>query len=54
MDEFVKHMHYALINHFLPVIIRRVQERSTPIENPSTVTPLKPPAATTNEDEIDP
>ncbi|XP_049399670.1 uncharacterized protein LOC125863675 [Solanum stenotomum] len=54
MDELVKQMLLALTNHFLPVVMGRVQEGSTPIDNPSTVTPLVPPLATTNEDEVDP
>ncbi|WMV45818.1 hypothetical protein MTR67_039203 [Solanum verrucosum] len=53
MDEFVKQMLPALTNHFLPVVMGR-EEGSTPIDNPSTVTPLVPPSATTNEDEVDP
>jgi len=47
MDEFVKQMLPALTNHFLLVVIER-------IDNPSTVTPLVPPSATTNEDKVDP
>ncbi|KAK4714282.1 hypothetical protein R3W88_020189 [Solanum pinnatisectum] len=53
MDEFVKQMFHALTNHFLPIVMGRVQEGSTPIDNPSIVTPLVPPSATTNEDEVD-
>ncbi|KAK4724413.1 hypothetical protein R3W88_027192 [Solanum pinnatisectum] len=54
MDEFVKQMLPAVTNHFLPVVMGRVQEGSTPIDNPSTVTPLVPLSATTNEGEVDP
>ncbi|KAH0723824.1 hypothetical protein KY290_006540 [Solanum tuberosum] len=54
MDELVKQMLPALTNHFLPVVMGRVQEGSTPIDNPSTVTLLVPPSTTTNEDEVDP
>lgn len=54
MDVFVKEMIPALTNHFLPVIMERVQQVVTPIDNPSLVTPMVPPPATTNEDEVDP
>ncbi|KAH0716875.1 hypothetical protein KY290_013449 [Solanum tuberosum] len=52
MDVFVKEMIPALTNHFLPVIMERVQQVVTPIDNPSLVTPMVPPPATTNEDEV--
>ncbi|KAH0748560.1 hypothetical protein KY290_027792 [Solanum tuberosum] len=52
MDEFVKEMLPALTNHFLPVIMERVQEMITPVDNPSPLTPIVPPPATTNE--VDP
>ncbi|KAG5579894.1 hypothetical protein H5410_050521 [Solanum commersonii] len=42
----------ALTNHFLPVIMERVQQVVTPIDNPSLVTPMVTPA-TTNEEEVD-
>ncbi|KAH0784224.1 hypothetical protein KY290_003822 [Solanum tuberosum] len=51
MDVFVKEMIPALTKHFLPVIMERVQQVVTPIDNPSLVTPMVPPPATTNEDE---
>ncbi|XP_015163906.1 uncharacterized protein [Solanum tuberosum] len=54
MDVFVKEMIPALTNYFLPVIMERVQQVVTPIDNPSLVTPMVPPPATTNEDEVDP
>ncbi|KAH0685620.1 hypothetical protein KY290_017137 [Solanum tuberosum] len=54
MDVFVKEMIPSLTNHFLPVIMERVQQVVTPIDNPSLVTPMVPPPATTNEDEVDP
>ncbi|KAH0707056.1 hypothetical protein KY289_012132 [Solanum tuberosum] len=54
MDEFVKQMIPALTNHFLPVIMERVQELTTPIDNPSPLTPIVPPPTTTNEKEVDP
>ncbi|KAH0656016.1 hypothetical protein KY285_030898 [Solanum tuberosum] len=53
MDVFVKEMITALTNHFLPVIMERVQQVVTPIDNPSVVTPMVLPPATTNEDEVD-
>ncbi|XP_049394874.1 uncharacterized protein LOC125859217 [Solanum stenotomum] len=52
MDEFVKEMLPALTNRFLPVIIERVQEMITPVDNPSPLTPTMPPPATTSE--VDP
>ncbi|KAL3365578.1 hypothetical protein AABB24_010611 [Solanum stoloniferum] len=52
MDVFVKKMIPALTNHFLPVIMERVQQVGTPIDNPSLVTPMVP-LATTNEEEVD-
>ncbi|KAL3373507.1 hypothetical protein AABB24_005474 [Solanum stoloniferum] len=52
MDEFVKEMLPALTNHFLPVIMERVQEMITPVDNPSPLTPIVPPPAITNE--VDP
>ncbi|KAH0636376.1 hypothetical protein KY290_036812 [Solanum tuberosum] len=52
MDEFVKEMLPALTNHFLPVIMERVQEMITPVDNLSPLTPIVPPPATTNE--VDP
>ncbi|XP_015163504.1 uncharacterized protein [Solanum tuberosum] len=52
MDVFVKEMISALTNHFLPVIMERVQQVVTPIDNPSLVTPMVPPAIT-NEEEVD-
>ncbi|KAH0712021.1 hypothetical protein KY289_007980 [Solanum tuberosum] len=54
MDVFVKEMIPALTKHFLPVIMERVQQVVTPIDNSSLVTPMVPPPATTNEDEVDP
>ncbi|KAL3328118.1 hypothetical protein AABB24_035654 [Solanum stoloniferum] len=54
MDEFVKQMIPALINHFLPIIMERVQEVTTPADNPSPLTPIVPPTTTTNEKKIDP
>ncbi|KAH0671632.1 hypothetical protein KY285_025440 [Solanum tuberosum] len=54
MDVFVKEMIPALNNHFLPVIMERLQQVVTPIDNPSLVTPMVPPPAVTNEDEVDP
>jgi len=54
MDEFVKQMIPALTNHFLPVIMERVQEVTTPVDNPSPLTPIVPPPTTTNEKEVDP
>ncbi|KAL3332533.1 hypothetical protein AABB24_032883 [Solanum stoloniferum] len=52
MDEFVKEMLPALSNHFLPVIMERVQEVITTVDNPSPLTPIVPLPATTNE--VDP
>nr|XP_004240334.1 uncharacterized protein LOC101256676 [Solanum lycopersicum] len=52
MDEFVKKMLYALINHLLPILMERVEEVITPVDNPSPLTPIMPPLATTNE--VDP
>ncbi|KAH0645287.1 hypothetical protein KY284_033171 [Solanum tuberosum] len=54
MDEFVKQMIPALTNHFLPVIMERVQEVTTPVDNPSPLTPIVSPPPTTNEKEVDP
>ncbi|KAH0705974.1 hypothetical protein KY285_010498 [Solanum tuberosum] len=54
IDEFVKEMLPALTNHFLPVIMERVQEVITPVDNPSPLTPIVPPPGTTNEKEVDP
>ncbi|XP_049381376.1 uncharacterized protein LOC125845935 [Solanum stenotomum] len=54
MDVFVKEMIPALTTHFLPVIMERLQQVVTPIDNPSLVTPMVPPPAATNEDEVDP
>ncbi|KAH0720356.1 hypothetical protein KY285_005157 [Solanum tuberosum] len=54
MDEFVKQMIPALTNHFLHVIMERVQEVTTPIDNPSPLTPIVPHPTTTNEKEVDP
>ncbi|KAH0737601.1 hypothetical protein KY290_036306 [Solanum tuberosum] len=53
MDEFVKKMIPALTNHFLLVIMERVQKVITPVDNPSPLTPIVPPS-TTNEKEVDP
>ncbi|WMV38836.1 hypothetical protein MTR67_032221 [Solanum verrucosum] len=53
MDVFVKEMITALTNHFLPVIMERVQQVVTPIDNPSLVTPMVLSPSTTNEDEVD-
>ncbi|KAH0685453.1 hypothetical protein KY290_016724 [Solanum tuberosum] len=44
----------ALTNHFLPVIMERVQEVTTPVDNPSPLTPIVPTTTTTNEKEVDP
>ena len=53
MYVFVKEMIIALTNNFLQVIMDRVQQVVTPIDNPSLVTPMVPPP-TTNEDVVDP
>lgn len=52
MDEFVKEMLPAFTNHLLPILMERVQEVITPVDNPSSLTPMVPPPAITNE--VDP
>ncbi|XP_049399785.1 uncharacterized protein LOC125863845 [Solanum stenotomum] len=54
MDVFVKEMIHALTNHFLLVIMERVQQVVSPIVNLSPVTPMLLPPTTINEDEVDP
>ena len=53
MDVFVKELIPALTNHFLPVIMERVQQVVTSVDNPSLVIPMVS-STTTNEDMVDP
>lgn len=53
MDVFVKEIILSLTNNFLQVIMDRVQQLVTPIDDPSLVTPMVP-IHTNNEDVIDP
>lgn len=53
MDELVKQMIPVLAKHFLPVILKWVQEVLTSTSNLSVETPIVPPT-TTNVDKVDP